>query len=75
MSSDVLCIYCSTCAKGKPKHKSISEFSKIEVARTPYGILIWCMRCDKEVAHFPYNFAEIDKAHPNVCQCEGCKNQ
>ena len=75
MSNEVLSIFCASCVEKKPKHKSISEYSRIEVSRTPYGLMIWCTRCEKTVADLPYDWSEIDKQHPGICQCQGCKNK
>ncbi len=61
-------LHCSKCMSKLPKNKSAKEYSRLEVARTPEGILIWCSRCDIEVAHFPYIWL-----HPAKCNC-GCEN-
>ncbi len=36
-----LYLHCSKCMSKLPKNKSAKEYSRLEVARTPEGILIW----------------------------------
>jgi len=67
---EILFLHCNECMKSKPQNKSPEEYSRISVARTDFGILIYCRRHEMEVAHFPYVWT-----HPAQCQCKGCKNE
>lgn len=66
-----LFIHCKRCYESKPKNKSIRQYSKIEVGRTKYGILVWCQRHNIEVAHLPYEWNDEMKA----CECDSCKEK
>lgn len=36
----------------KPANQSPSEWARLDVGITGEGLLVWCKRCRKEVAHF-----------------------
>jgi hypothetical protein len=66
---EFLFLHCRECVNKKPKSKSMQEYDRISVARTPNSILIWCTRHDRVIADFPYIWS-----HEQKCQCEECKS-
>lgn len=64
-------IHCKKCLPLKPRKKSMQEFSKINVGRTPKGILIFCDRHEEIIAHLKFDWSEID--HLKTCICENCQ--
>ena len=61
-------LHCRHCINQKPKNQSAEEYARISVASTKVGILIWCVRHDEMIAHFPYDWGTEPK-----CECPDCK--
>jgi hypothetical protein len=66
-----LYLYCKDCAKEKPKNKSHEDYSRISVGKTNRGLLIWCIRHAKLIAHINH---EWDDLKPTCDCCGGDKH-
>ena len=44
--------HCRTCHASKPANQSPSDWCRLDCGLTDTGLLVWCKRCKKEVAHF-----------------------
>lgn len=42
---------CTRCQNLKPKEMTFKEWFSIEFGTTPWGIQIWCTRCDVNIFH------------------------
>ncbi len=51
--SDIrLFAHCKACMATKPANQSPSDWVRLDCGLTDTGLLVWCKRCRKEVAHF-----------------------
>lgn len=63
--------HCRQCVEEKPISQSPSEYARLDCGVTATGLLIWCKRHRKEVAHFtPEGLKEqIETAACTRCSC------
>lgn len=62
-------LHCRACMAGKPINQSPREWSRLAAGLSDSGILVYCKRCKKEVAHFtPEQLAE----QLQTARCDCC---
>ncbi len=52
--------HCRTCIDKKPRHLSPRQWVRPEVGFTPFGIQVWCVRCERNILHIDFE----GRTHP-----------